>query len=110
MVSVCVVITVAMVMLLKGFLALWDNIYDYVCLLYVMVRNKLCFYGGKCGPTPNPQAGGPPLVCCPRLLIQYLRSYPPCLEVSSVRNLRMESERILGRLAGVCGVDPVGSG
>jgi hypothetical protein len=38
---------------------------------------------------PNPQAGGPPLVGCPRLLIQYIRSYPPYLEaVSSIRNLR----------------------
>ena len=27
--------------------------------------------------SPNPQAGGPPLVGCPRLLIQYTRSYPP---------------------------------
>jgi hypothetical protein len=25
-------------------------------------------------PTSNPQAGGPPLVACPRLLIQYIRS------------------------------------
>jgi hypothetical protein len=25
-------------------------------------------------PTPNPQAGRPPLVICPRLLIQYIRS------------------------------------
>jgi hypothetical protein len=25
----------------------------------------------------NSQAGGPPLVGCPRLLIQYIRSYPP---------------------------------
>jgi hypothetical protein len=40
-------------------------------------------------PTPNPQAGGPPLVGCPRLLIQYIRSYPPKLEgVSSICNLR----------------------
>jgi hypothetical protein len=31
-------------------------------------------------PTPNPQAGGPPLVSCPRLLIQYSRRYPPYLE------------------------------
>jgi hypothetical protein len=36
---------------------------------------------------PNPQAGGPPPVGCPRLL-QYIRSYPPYLEaVSSIRNL-----------------------
>ena len=27
--------------------------------------------------SPNPQAGGPPLVGSPRLLIQYIRSYPP---------------------------------
>jgi hypothetical protein len=26
---------------------------------------------------PNSQAGGPPLVGRPRLLIQYIRSYPP---------------------------------
>jgi hypothetical protein len=30
--------------------------------------------------SPNPQAGRPPLVGCPRLLIQYIRSYPPYLE------------------------------
>jgi hypothetical protein len=40
-------------------------------------------------PTPNSQGGGPLLVGCPRLLIQYIRSYPPELEgVSSIRNLR----------------------
>jgi hypothetical protein len=32
---------------------------------------------GVVGPTPNPQAGGPPLVGGQRLLIQYVRSYPP---------------------------------
>ena len=26
---------------------------------------------------PNPEAGGPPLVGCPRLLIQFICSYPP---------------------------------
>jgi hypothetical protein len=37
-----------------------------------------------------PQAGGPPPVGCPLLLIQYIRSYPPYLEaVSSIHNLRM---------------------
>jgi hypothetical protein len=37
----------------------------------------------------NTQAGEPPLVACPRLLIQYIRSCPPKLEgVSSIRNLR----------------------
>ncbi|KAJ4436535.1 hypothetical protein ANN_16566 [Periplaneta americana] len=40
-------------------------------------------------PSPNPQAGGPPLIGCPRLLIQYIHSYPPYLEaVFSIRNLR----------------------
>jgi hypothetical protein len=27
--------------------------------------------------SPNPQTGGPPLVGCPRLFIQYIRRYPP---------------------------------
>ena len=33
--------------------------------------------GGVVSTSPNPQAGGPPLVGCPRLLIQFIRSYPP---------------------------------
>jgi hypothetical protein len=38
---------------------------------------------------PNPQAGGPPIVGSPQLLIQYIHSYPPKLEgVSSICNLR----------------------
>jgi hypothetical protein len=32
---------------------------------------------GVVSTSPNPQAGGPPLVCCPRLLIQYTRGWPP---------------------------------
>jgi len=33
--------------------------------------------GGVVSTSPNPQAGGPPLVGCPRLLIQFIRSYSP---------------------------------
>jgi hypothetical protein len=52
-------------------------------------RNKLILYDEMFYPTPNSHAGGPPLVGCPRLLIQYIRSYPPYLEaVSSVLNPR----------------------
>ena len=48
----------------KGFLSLF--------------RNIIHFYGEELlGTSPKPQAGGPPLVGCPRLLIQYIRSYPP---------------------------------
>jgi hypothetical protein len=32
---------------------------------------------GVVSTSPNPQAGGPPLVDCPRLLIQFIHSYPP---------------------------------
>ena len=32
---------------------------------------------GVVRPSPNPQAGGPPFASCPRLLIQYIRSYLP---------------------------------
>ena len=34
--------------------------------------------GGVVSTLSNPQAGGPPLVSCPRLLIQFICSYPPC--------------------------------
>jgi hypothetical protein len=38
---------------------------------------------------PSSQAGGEPFVGCPRLLIQYICSYPPYLEAfSSIHNLR----------------------
>ena len=32
---------------------------------------------GIVSTSPNPQAGGPPLFVCPRLLFQYIRSYRP---------------------------------
>jgi hypothetical protein len=52
--------------------------------------NKLIFLRwGVVSPMLNPQAGGPPIVGCPWLLMQYIRSYPPYLEaVSSICNLR----------------------
>jgi hypothetical protein len=41
-------------------------------------RNKRTFSRREVvSPSPKPQAGGPPLVCYPRLLIQYIRSYSP---------------------------------
>jgi hypothetical protein len=50
----------------------------------------MSFTGRVVSPPPNPQAGGPPTVRCPRLLMQYIHSYPPYLEaVSSICNLRM---------------------
>jgi hypothetical protein len=57
----------------------------------------LLFRRGVVVPTPNPQAGGPPLVGCLRLLIQYICSYPPYLEVvSSIRNQRMYHAMVTG--------------
>jgi hypothetical protein len=45
---------------------------------------------GFVSPTLNLHAGGPPVVGCPRLLVQCIRSYSPFLEAfSSVRYLRM---------------------
>jgi hypothetical protein len=35
------------------------------------------FTGRVVSTSPNPQAGGPTLVGCPRLLIPFIRSYPP---------------------------------
>ena len=45
------------------------------CLQVFINMNVL--QGGVVSTSPNPQAGGPPLVGCPRLLIQFIRSYPP---------------------------------
>jgi hypothetical protein len=46
----------------------------------VNFRNKMIFLRwGVVSPTPNPQAGGPPIVGCPRLFIQYICRYPPYL-------------------------------
>jgi hypothetical protein len=57
---------------------------------FVIFHNKLIFLRwGVVSPTPNPQAGGSPLVGCPLLLIHYIRSCPPYLEATtSFRNLR----------------------
>jgi len=40
-------------------------------------NNKSFFTVSFGSPTPNPQAGGPPLVGYPQLLIQYIRIYLP---------------------------------
>jgi hypothetical protein len=61
--------------------------------LLVVFRNKLIFYGEQ---LLNLQAGGPSLVGCPRLLIQYIRSYPP-YHVSSIRNLRTRHAVVMTR-------------
>ena len=45
------------------------------CLQVFLNMNVL--QGGVVSTSPNPQAGGPPLVGCQRLLIQFIRSYPP---------------------------------
>jgi len=62
-------------------------------------KSKPCviFRRGVVSPSPNPQAGRPPLVSFPRLLIQYIRSYPPYLEsVSSIRNPRTRHAVVAG--------------
>ena len=41
--------------------------------LYVMIFFRRIVFTRS----SNPQPGGPPLVGCPRLLIEYIRSYPP---------------------------------
>ena len=39
--------------------------------------NVIVLQGGFISTSPNPQAAGPHFVGCPRLLIQFIRSYPP---------------------------------
>jgi hypothetical protein len=42
-----------------------------------LFRYMILFWWEAISTSPIPQAGGRPLVGCPRLLIQYIRSYPP---------------------------------
>jgi hypothetical protein len=56
----------------------------------VTVCNTLVFPGEEFFALPNTLGGGPLLVTCPQLLIQYIHSYCPYLEAfSSTQNLRM---------------------
>jgi hypothetical protein len=58
-------------------------------LCEVILSKYWVLRGMVVSPPSNPQAGGPPTVGYPRLLIQQIRSYPPYLEaVSSIRNQR----------------------
>jgi hypothetical protein len=42
-----------------------------------VILNIVFLRRGVVSTSPNPQAGGPPLVGCPRLLIQFIHGYPP---------------------------------
>ena len=42
-----------------------------------MFLNIIVLQGRVVSTSPNPQARGPPVVGCPRLLIKFIRSYPP---------------------------------
>jgi len=44
-----------------------------VFLVNISLQDTFLRWGVVC-TSPNPQAGGPLLVCCPRLLIRYIRS------------------------------------
>jgi hypothetical protein len=65
--------------------------YTYLvfCVFLRIFGTSLFLRLGIVSLTLSPRAGGPPIVGCPWLLIQYIRSFPPYLEgVSSIRNLR----------------------
>jgi hypothetical protein len=48
---------------------------QYITHTFDHFRNMLAFYGeGFLAPTPNPQAGGPPLVVWPQLTSNITRS------------------------------------
>ena len=63
----------------------WGVVYFRI-VLSPEKASRLCLFlnisvlqGGVVSTSPNPPhpAGGPPLVGCPRMLIQFIRSYPP---------------------------------
>jgi hypothetical protein len=51
-----------------------------VWLLWLFRNMSKFLRRGVVNTSPNPQSRRTPLVGCPRLLIQYIRSYPPHLE------------------------------
>jgi hypothetical protein len=58
-----------------------------ICSHYLTFRNMLDSYGEGLLAPRTTQAGGPPVVGCPRLLIQCIRSCHPYLNAfSSIRN------------------------
>ena len=65
----------------NGIRKLFTSVNGLVCLqrkhLAYVFRKKGFLRRGVVSTSPKPQAGGPPRVGCPRLLIQYIRSYPP---------------------------------
>jgi hypothetical protein len=71
--------------LVKEFPAFYGTQMFITAITSAAVRGFLCdlfvtlyvLWWGVVSTLPNPQAGGPPLVGCPRPLIQYIRSYPP---------------------------------
>jgi len=50
---------------------------SFLTIIWASCRNLIYVRKVKVSTSPNPQGGGPTLVDCPRLLIQYIRSYPP---------------------------------
>jgi hypothetical protein len=54
---------------------------------------------GVVSTSPNPQAEGPPLIACPRLLIKHIRSYPPYL--GGLRWLRRYSDPLWAGRSGI---------
>jgi hypothetical protein len=55
-----------------GILHCIKQVIPHVCVSY-----QSFLQGGVVGTSPNPLAGGTPLVICPRPVIQFIRSYPP---------------------------------
>jgi len=69
--------------LVKKFLA-FHRTWRFITALTSIRKSRMWVFlninilqGGVVSISPNPQAGGPPLVGRPRLLIQFIRSYPP---------------------------------
>ena len=60
-----------------GVVYLWNVLSPEEASCMWMFLNINVLQVGVVIPSPNPQAGGLPLVGCPRLLLQFIRSYPP---------------------------------
>ena len=59
-------------------------------------RNKMSLWWGVVSTSPNPQAGGPPILGCPQLLSQYIAATLHIGGRSSIHNLRMHQAVVIG--------------
>jgi len=69
---------------------------DHKNLPLVQFQGPVLLGWGVVSPSSKPQTGGPPLIVCPWLLVQYTRTYSPCLPAVSIHKPPMPHAVLTG--------------